>query len=180
MSSCILTAGFGLPCRAVGGVGPAGVFISQWQCPGHTGAPIFGQTASGEITSLLSGTCSFFQFCQDLEVASLTETSVVSIENGTSYNEITLTFDIFGFNQSVQNIITTLGSGRWQVIVVGNDGNYYFLGLTNPVSITDGSGGLGKALGDLYGYTFTMTSKEQYGITQVDPAFVQSILVYSP
>lgn len=195
MASCLLTAGYGLPCRSVGGVSPAGVFIAEWQCPGPGSMQITVGTVSspsgdlpgipqyvatyGGITGFTGSTVSFYQFCQDIEIASLSETSVVSIENGTSYNEITLTFNVFNFGQDVQNIVTTLGAGRWRVIILGNDGNYYFMGYSNPVSITDGSGGINKALGDLNGYTFTMVGKEQFGILQVSPTAAASVLTYN-
>lgn len=178
MATCVLTAGQSLPCRTVGGVSPAGVFIGQWQCP-SSGAMTIGLTANGSISSFSGATVSFYQFCQDLEIASLSETGVVSVENGTAYNEITLTFTVFNFGQAQQNLFTTLMNGRWRVIVLGNDGNYYFMGYSNPVSITDASGGINKALGDLNGITFTMTAKEPLGILQVSSSAATSVITYA-
>lgn len=178
MATCLLTSGQTLACRTVAGVGSAGVFIGQWQCPGASSMTI-GMTANGSISSFTGATVSFYQFCQDLEIASLSETGVVSIENGTAYNEITLTFNVFNFNQAQQNLFTTLMNGRWRVIVSDNNGNYFFMGLSNPVSVTDSSGGINKMLGDLNGVTFTMTGKEALGIQQVSQAAANSVIQFA-
>lgn len=178
MASCLLTAGIGLGCRSVGGVSGEGVFIGTYQSPGSNGM-VIGLTANGSITSFTGATVSFYQIVQDLEVAGLTVKPTVSTENGTAYNEITLTFTIFNFSQSVQNTINTIMNGRFRAIVVGNDGRKYFLGYTNPVNLTDASGGLGKALGDMNGAMFTMTAKEPLGLLEVSDSAFNTVAVYA-
>jgi hypothetical protein len=176
--ACVITSGINLPCRNVGGVAPEGIFIGQWQCPGANAMTI-GLTSSGEISSFSGATVSFYQFCQDIEIASLSETGVVSIENGTAYNEITLTFTVFNFDQTTQNLFTSLMNGRWRVLVRSNSGNWYFLGFSNPVNVSDATGGINKMLGDLNGVTFTMTAKEALGILQVTDSAAQSVISYA-
>lgn len=171
--SCLLTAGVSLPCRSVGGVSPEGVFIGAWQTPGPN-AMVIGLTANGAINSFTGATVSFYQIAQDIEIASLTTKPTVSIENGTAFDEITLSFTVFNFNQATQNLINTIKNGRFRAIVVGNDGNKYFLGYSNPVNLTDAAAGIGKALGDMNGVSFTLTAKEALGVLQVeDAAFLQ-------
>jgi hypothetical protein len=176
--SCILTSGLCLPCRTVGGVASEGVFIGEWQCPGPN-AMVIGLTANGSIDSFSGATVSFYQIAQDIEIASLTSKPTVSIENGTAYDEITLTFNVYNFSQATQNIINTIKNGRFRAMVVGNDGNRYFLGYSNPVNLTDSAAGIGKALGDMNGASFTLTAKEQLGILQVSDAAFASIAVYA-
>jgi uncharacterized protein with von Willebrand factor type A (vWA) domain len=176
--ACLLTAGVSLPCRTVGGVASTGVFIGTWQTPGSSAMTI-GLTANGSISSFTGATVSFFQIAQDIEVGSLTTKSTVSIENGTAYDEITLTFTIFNFSQATQNIINSIKNGRSRAIIVGNDGNKYFVGYSNPVTLTETAGGIGKAMGDLNGVTFTLVAKEPLGILQVSDAAFAQVAVYA-
>lgn len=178
MASCLLTAGISLGCRSVGGVSGEGVFIGTYQSPGPNGM-VIGLTANGSITSFTGATVSFYQIVQDLEVSSLVSKPTVSIENGTAYDEITLTFTIFNFSQSAQNTINTIKNGRFQAIVVGNDNRKYFLGYSNPVNLTEASAGIGKMLGDLNGATFTMTAKEPLGILEVSQSAFDTVAVFA-
>ncbi len=170
--SCVLSAGWPLNCRSIGGI--QAVYIGQWQAPGQS--MTFGLTGSGEITSFTGATVSFYTFAQDLEVGSLVAAPQVSVENGTYFEEITLEFSIFNFTQEMQNALNTLGQGRWRVIVLTQDGNYFLLGYHNPVNISGGNYGFGKAYGDLNGATITMTSKEQSGLVQVTSAAALSLI----
>jgi hypothetical protein len=174
--SCVLTNGWPLDCRSIGGI--QAVYIGQWQAPGPN-SMVISVTASGEITGFSGATVSFFEFAQDSEVGSLVAAPQVSIENGTYYEEITLEFSIFNFTQEMQNALNSLGQSRWRVIVLTNDNHYFLLGYTNPVNISGGNYGFGKAYGDLNGAMITMTSKEQFGLKQVTSTAVQQVVQYN-
>lgn len=176
--SCIITNAVSLPCRSVGGVSPEGVFIGAWQSPGANDMTI-GLTSSGAIDSFSGATVSFYQMAQDVEIASLTSKPVVNLENGTAYDEITLTFNIYNFTQETQNLINAIKNGRFRVIVSGNNGLWYFLGYTNPVNLTDGTAGIGKALSDMNGASFTMVCKDPVGIKQIVSGAQNTVLVYA-
>lgn len=170
MATCLITAGIPIGCRGVGGVNSGGVYIGTYQLPNQGGYTISATGSNGEITSFSftgSATASFYQFEADTEVDSMTSKPVVSVENGTAYSEITVTFTIFNFNQQLQNTMNSLMRGRWSMILQGNNGVWYYLGYDNPGDITDGDAGVHKALGDLDGATFTMTFKEYNGARQI-------------
>jgi len=171
--SCVLTTGWPLGCRSIGGI--QGVYIGQYQAPGASAMTI-GLTANGSISSFTGATVSFYSFVQDAEVGSLVAAPQVSTENGTYFEEITLEFSMFGFTQEMKNTLNSLGQGRWRVIVLTQDGNYYLLGYNNPVNISGGNYGFGKAYGDLNGAMITMTSKEQMGLRQVSTAAALSVI----
>ena len=185
---CQWTSPLGLNCRTVGGVSPYGVFIAPWLCgPSSDGATgsfafTFTQDSSGTITGA-SGSVNplFMQICQDNEVASLTSVPDASniIANGTFYSINTCEVSLFNLSQDLINRINTLMAGRWRLIILGNDGNYYFMGLNNPVYVSAITGGINKMLGDLNGFTITFESKEQFGLTLMDPTFAQSIIEYA-
>ncbi len=170
--SCILTAGWPLTCRSIGGI--QAVYIGAYQAPGQS--MTMGLTASGEITSFSGATVSFYTFAQDLETGSLVSAPQVSTENGTYFEEITVEFSIFNFSQEMQNILNTLGQSRWRVMVLTQDGSYYLIGYTNPVNISGGNYGFGKAYGDMNGAMITMTSKEQYGLRKVSSSAALSLI----
>lgn len=175
--ACVLTSGISLPCRTTAGVSSTGVFVGSWQCSGSQ--MTIGLTANGSITSFTGATVSFYQICQDAEVASLAQTGTVTIENGTAFQEYTLIFNVFNVTQENQNTINTLMNGRWRVIVLGNDGNYYFLGYDNPVNVTTITGGINKAMGDLNGYSITMSFKSAVGIKTVTSGAFATIATYA-
>jgi hypothetical protein len=185
---CQWTTPLGLNCRTVGGVSPYGVFIAPWLCgPSSDGATpsstyTFTQSSSGTITGSTGGTPStYYQICQDNEVASLVTVPDASniISNGTFYSTNTCEVSLFNMSQDLINRINTLMAGRWRLIILGNDGNYYFMGLNNPVYVSAITGGINKALGDLNGMTITFESKEQFGLTLMDPTFAQTLLGYA-
>ena len=170
--SCILNSGWPLTCRSIGGI--QAVYIGAYQAPGQS--MTMGLTASGEIISFSGATVSFYTFAQDLETGSLVASPNVTVENGTSFQEITLEFSMFNFSPEMQNILNTLGQSRWRVMVLTQDGSYYLLGYTNPVNISGGNYGFGKAFGDMNGAMITMTSKEQYGLREVSSTAAISLI----
>lgn len=173
--------GYGLPCRTIGGVSPYGVFLSPWNCPNNIGGTStglnytfnpdgsIGTFSYGATPSQVSNLQTFVQFCQDDEIASLIMTPDASNvkANGTFYSANAVEFTMFRMNQYLINELNIIGNGRWQGVVIGNDGKYYFIGLYHPASITSASGGINKMMGDLNGMTLTLESHEQYGLTLI-------------
>ena len=184
---CQWTSPLGLNCRTVGGVSPYGVFLSPWLCgPSSDGSTFsttytFTQSSDGTITGNTGTIIPYLQICQDNEVASLISVPDASniISNGTFYSTNTCEVSVFNLSQDLINRINSLMAGRWRLIILGNDGNYYFMGLNNPVYISAITGGINKMLGDLNGFTVTFESKEQFGLTLMDPTYAQSIIEYA-
>lgn len=164
--------GYGLPCRTVAGVSPYGIFLAPWVCPDNGTGPnslVIVQNADMSIGTFSGGTASFKQYCQDNELASLVQTPDASnvVANGTFYSAVTTEFTLFQLSQKLLNELNIIGNGRWQAIIITNGQRVFFQGLNNPVNITTAAGGVNKTLGDLNGFTITLESHEQYGLTEI-------------
>ena len=102
--ACILTSGVSLGCRDnLGGVQE--VYIGD-----YNGDSLTYQLGTNNIIGTFSGTTmSFFPFEQEIETASFTENGVFSVENGTSFYELTLTINLYKLEASLRNKILILG-----------------------------------------------------------------------
>jgi hypothetical protein len=177
---CNLTSGISVPCFTQAGINSCGVFIGPYDC-GNPNGMIISTTASGQITGFSGATVSFWQISQNQELASLTSNPDTSqlTTNGTFYSVNTLEFTVFGYSQTLQNQINILASGRWRALILGNDKNWYMLGVTAPLMMTSGTGGINKMLNDLNGMVITMESHESQGLVQVTATAAQSLLQYN-
>lgn len=154
-TSCILTSGYELGCRDnIGGIQE--VYIGEWN--GDSMTYVLG---TDNIIGTFSGTtASFYTFEQEIETASFTENGVFSIENGTSFYEMTLTISLHKLDAALRNQILILGQGKWRIIIKDQRGLYHFMGFQNPVRVSASTPGVGKAYGDLNGAVVTFMGKE--------------------
>lgn len=159
--SCLLTSGYNLDCRSIAGI--QAVYIGTWNGPTLT----YTQSSNGQITSFNSGTSSFYKFEQPIETGSLTETGNFNVQNGTAFYDQVVEITTHNTNQDLINQVNTLGRGKWRILVLDVNGNYFLIGKQNPVYVTSVAGGSGKAYGDLNGFTITFTGKEFDVLTQV-------------
>lgn len=174
--SCVLTYGYNVPCRAVGGIQAVwiGTFNSGLVYTYDNSAP--GVTSSyGTITGFTGSTSSFSKFEQNLETASLAQTGQFSVENGSAFYEQTCEITLYQLTQAITEQINILGKGRWRIIVLDQNGNYWLMGKQNPVNVSAATPGLGKAYGDLNGAVITFMGKEPEPITQVSSAALASL-----
>jgi len=172
--ACILTSGYTLPCKGIAGIQE--VYIGTWNDGSLTYTT--GTTASNlnQITAFTGATVSFYKFQQTIETGSLTETGNYNEQNGTAYYDQVVEITVHNVNQTLNDQMNTLGRGRWRIIVLDSNGNYFLVGKVNPVSVTALTGGLGKAYGDLNGYTITFTGKEYDVLTQVTSTAAASVI----
>ena len=93
--------------------------------------------------------------------SSFTQTITSSRENGTTFfqQELALTLKKLSIVDHKQ--IKLLSYGRPQVIVEDNNGNFFYCGLEHGMDVTGGTIVTGAAMGDLSGYTLTLTGMEQ-------------------
>ena len=154
-TTCLLTSGYTLGCRDnIGGV--AEVYIGE-----YNGSSLGYQLGTDNIIGTFSGgTVSFYTFQQEIETASFTENGNFSIENGTSYYEMTLSIVLHKLEAALRNKILLLGQGKWRVIVKDQRGKYWLMGYQNPVRVSASTPGVGKAYGDMNGATITFIGKE--------------------
>lgn len=171
---CILTNGYQLPCKGIAGVQE--VYVGTWNDGSLTYTTGTVSGSPNGITAFTGATVSFYKFQQTIETGSLTETGNFNEQNGTAYYDQVVEITVHNVNQTLNDQINTLGRGRWRIIVLDVNGNYFLVGKQNPVSVTAITGGLGKAYGDLNGFTITFTGKEYDCLTQVSSAAALSVI----
>jgi hypothetical protein len=92
--------------------------------------------------------------------SSFTQTITSSRENGTTFfqQELALTLKKLSITDNKQ--IKLLAYGRPMVIVEDNNGNLFLCGTEHGMDVTGGTIVTGAAMGDLSGYTLTLTGME--------------------
>ena len=163
--ACTLTLGRDEPCKAqVGGIDrvyfinfdgeTAGVYDSviTWE---NSGAYIDGDG----ITSL-TGTPSAFEY--EIKGGSSFTQNIVSDRNtGTTYFEQVLELTFKQLSAADHAEILILARARPQVIVKDNNNNYFLAGFEHGMDVTGGTVVTGTEMGDLSGYTLTLTAMER-------------------
>lgn len=150
--SCNLSAGRAVPCKDVVG-GIQKVFFVNF---GGLGDITY---TADEITDA-SGTFSAYEY--DLKGgSSLEQTITSSRETGTTFFEQVLTLNLTKLSKEDNVEIKLLAYGRPQVAVVDNNGNAFLMGVEFGAEVTGGTVATGTAMGDLSGYTLTLTAQEK-------------------
>jgi len=146
-----MTTGRKLACKdAVGGIQK--VFFSDY---GTLGTITIAST--GYITAM-SGGYSCYQY--DVKSASGLEQTINSDDNnGTTFFEQALTLVLTKLDPATQVELAKVIATRPHVFVLDNNNNYLSVGLTRGTTTT-GTISSGVALGDLNGYTLTITAQE--------------------
>jgi hypothetical protein len=149
--ACDLTRGRKEPCKDVVG-GLRAVYFTDF---GDFGTVT--QTAD-EITDM-SGTFTAFKY----EVkgnSSFEQTITSSRENGTTFFEQTLNLTLHKLSKEDHAEIKLLAYGRPHVAVEDYNGNVFVMGLEHGADVSGGTIVTGAAMGDLSGYTLTLTGQE--------------------
>ena len=150
--ACNLSAGRAVPCKDVVG-GIQKVFFVDF---GGLGDVTY---TADEITDA-SGTFSAYEY--DLKGgSSLEQTITSSRETGTTFFEQVLTLNLTKLSKEDNVQIKLLAYGRPQVAVVDNNGNAFLMGVEFGAEVTGGTVATGTAMGDLSGYTLTLTAQEK-------------------
>ncbi len=176
MANCIISSGYTIPCKGIAGIQE--VYIGTWNGPTLTYTIGTASPTLDMITTFTGGTGSgFFGFQQTIETGSMTNNGNFNVQNGTAYYDQIVEITCQNANQTLIDQVTVLGQGRNRILVLDENGNYFLIGQVNPVDVTAVTGGLGKAYGDLNGYTITFTGKEKTPMIQVTAAAAASIIV---
>ena len=164
--ACDLTRGRKEPCKDVVG-GLKAVYFTDF---GDLGTVT--QTAD-EITDM-TGTFTAYKY----EVkgnSSFEQTITSSRENGTTFFEQTLNLTLHKLTKEDHAEIKLLAYGRPHVAVEDYNGNVFVMGLQHGADVSGGTIVTGAAMGDLSGYTITLTGQELKpanfvaGATSADP-----------
>jgi len=164
--SCDLTRGRKEPCKDVVG-GLKAIYFTDFGDYGTV------TQVDDEITDM-SGTFTAYKY--ELKGNSSFEQSINSSrENGTTFFEQTLNITLKKLSKEDHKEIKLLAYGRPHVAVEDYNGNVFVMGLENGTDVSGGTIVTGAAMGDLSGYTLTLTGME------VKPAnFVDSPIAADP
>jgi len=91
---------------------------------------------------------------------SLDQNINTSRENGTTFWEQVLNLQLTGLTKEDHKELKLLCYGRPHVIVVDHNLNAFVVGLEHGADVTAGTIVTGAAMGDLSGYTLTLTANE--------------------
>jgi len=155
MACDILTTGRAVACqKSVGGL-VAAYFIDY----GDLGVVTYDVTDTDVIDSF-AGAPDAYKY--DLRDQSSFEQSFVgSVDNGTIYMEQTLNLSFTKLDKESNKELKLMAYGRPHVIVEDQNGNLFVMGLVNGAEVTAGTIVTGAAMGDMSGYTLTLSGKEK-------------------
>lgn len=150
--ACLLTQGFTLDCKeAIGGI--KSIHLINWATSKFT-------TVAGVITatSVVSGDVYTYELPKG--TGSLTNTTNVSTENGTSFNQADVVFKLRRLSTLKRNEMKLLAQGRCFAVVKTNNDEYWLVGRDYGCDITAMVSNTGTAMGDSSGYEATLSAIE--------------------
>lgn len=156
--ACDLSRGRVEPCKdKVGGLN-AVYFINY----GDSLTITYDATDTDVIDQLVASADTVSAFKYDLKGnSSLEETITSSRENGTTYFEQVLNLTLKTRSKEDHKEIKLLSYGRPYIIVEDYNQDLYICGLEHGMDVTGGTIATGAAMGDLSGYTLTLTGMER-------------------
>ena len=151
--ACDLTAGRQEVCKeSVGGL-QAVYFIN------FVSGSTFTRPTDEEITDGFDGLTAYKYELKG--TSAYTETVNSSRENGTTFFSQELTLNLKKLTNEMTTELKTLAYGRPQIVVHTNAGDALLVGQYRGADLTAGTIQTGGGLGDLYGYSVTMTGEEE-------------------
>jgi len=159
--ACIIAAGYALGCRDnVGGIQNA--LIATFDP-----TVVYTVDVSNQIDTITTSP-TYYTFEQENETGEFTETASISNENGTVFYEQSVTMTFHKATAAIKNQIKLLAQANLSLIILDQAGVYHLVGKQNGVRVTEVAGGVGKAYGDLNGYTVTFMGKEPEPAVTID------------
>jgi hypothetical protein len=164
--ACNLSAGRQEVCKeSIGGL--QGVYFINYATGSVT------KNGSGEVTALPSGSTVYYY--QLKGNSSYTETVNSSRENGTTFFNQETVLNLKKLTNEMTTQLKLMAYGRPQVILWTNNGDALLAGEQLGCDVTAGSISTGAALGDLYGYSVTLT-----GLEKLPAAFLSGSTTTNP
>lgn len=166
--ACDLTRNRTLECKdAVGGIKTVYFFD-------YGDIDITYDSTNTDVIDNLGTTPEYFQY--DLKGTNSFEQNIVSSrENGTTFFEQTLNLTLTKLTKEDHKELKLMSYGRPHIVVHDYNGNAFLMGAEHGCEVTGGTIVTGTAMGDLSGYTLTLTATEQLpanfleGATEADP-----------
>lgn len=164
--ACNLSAGRNEVCKdSIGGL--AGVYFLNFT----TGS--FTKNGNGEVTAFPSGSTVYYY--QLKGTSAYTETVNTSRENGTTFFSQELTLNLKKLTNEMTTQLKLMAYGRPQIVVHTMNGDALLVGEIEGADLTAGTIQTGAGMGDLYGYSVTMTGQEK-----LPAAFISGSTVSNP
>ena len=150
--ACTLNLGRKEPCKDVVG-GIRAVYFTDF---GDFGTVT--QDADDQITDM-TGTFTAYKY--EVKGNSSFETNITSSrENGTTFFEQTLNLTLHKLTKEDNKELKLIAYGRPHVAVEDYNGNVFIMGLEHGADVSGGTIVTGAAMGDLSGYTLTLSAME--------------------
>jgi len=151
--ACDLTAARSVLCKdSIGGL-KAVYFIND----GDLGVITYG--TNGDTIASIAGTQHGFKY--DLKgTSSFTQNIVLSRDAGTTYFEQVLELTLPNLTLADHKELKLLSFGNPSVIVEDNNSNFFLAGNVFGMDVTGGTIVTGGAMGDMSGYTLSLTGME--------------------
>ena len=164
--ACNLSAGRNEVCKdSIGGL--AGVYFLNFT----TGS--FTKNGAGEVTAFPSGSTVYYY--QLKGTSAYTETVNTSRENGTTFFSQELVLNLKKLTNEMTTQLKLMAYGRPQIVVHTMNGDALLVGEIEGADLTAGTIQTGAGMGDLFGYSVTMTGQEK-----LPAAFISGSTVSNP
>jgi hypothetical protein len=150
--ACLLTAGRKVPCKDVVG-GVKEIYFFNY----GTITTTFDGTNTDVIDTLGDVTCFNYELKGN---SSFEQTITASRENGTTFFEQTLNLTLTKLTVQDHKELKLLAFNRPHVVIVDYNSNAFMMGLEHGADVSGGTIVTGAAMGDLSGYTLTLTAQE--------------------
>jgi hypothetical protein len=167
--SCSLTSGFVLDCKdSVGGV--KAIHLINFAATGFT-------VSGGEVTATTIASGSVYTYEMPKGVGSMTTTTNVSQENGTVFNQTDVVARLRKLATTKRNELKLLSQNRVFCIVEDNNSTYWLVGREYGCDITAMTAETGTAMGDNYGYNFTLSAIESESPYKLQASVVTALSI---
>ena len=151
--ACDLTLGRNEDCKSsLGGI-DAIYFVNF----GEMGNITLG--TDDEVTDA-DGTFSAYKYTVKSTATNFEQTINSSRDNGTTFISQVVNMTLKGLSKTDNKELKLMAWGRPQVIVEDRNGNAFLFGLERGAEVTGGTAVSGGAMGDLSGYTLSLTAEE--------------------
>lgn len=165
--ACLITQSIALDCKdAVGGI--KSIHLVNWAKTGFT-------VASGEVTATTIASGDVYTYEIPKATGSLTNTTNVSVENGTVYNSTDVVFKLRRMSTTKRNEMKLLAQGRTFCIVKNNNDEYWLVGKESGCDVTSMVAQSGTAFGDANGYQITLQSMDSEAPYKLQSSVVTSL-----
>lgn len=172
LSDCNIVSGIERDCiDSAGGIKE--LYITEFENVPQTAITV----TSGTVTAMTQTSGKkFWVYKLENEVSELTEGETLSVENGSVFYEQTLSFSLHKMEAKKRNNLRLLAKNRLMVIVLDSNGKYWVVGRTRGAhKVGTNEAKTGLAMGDMNGYTISITGKEPDSMEEVDSTLISAL-----